>query len=137
MIQAPVIHIDGTDGRRILIAKHLLRMQKARGIFIDPHTLTHQSGIIGSGHTVNDFFIRDARGKYAHIHAPFGCQSQLSRHLITDDQIRSCHIEAFFRRLDQVQVDILAHRFSVQRGIRIGLYIAGRLLHISVFRTIL
>ena len=137
MIKAPVIHIDSTDGRRIPITQHLLRMQKARGIFINPHTLTHQSGIIGSGHTVNDFFIRNTRGKYPYIHATFCRQSQLSRHLITDDQIRSCHIEAFLRRLDQVQVDILTHRLSVQWRIRIGLYIAGCLLHISIFRTFL
>ena len=137
MIKAPVIHIDSTDGRRILITQHLLRMQKARGIFIDPHALAHQSGIIGSGHTVYDFFIRNAGGKYAHIHATFGCQPKLSRHLITDDQIRSCHIEAFLRRLDQVQVDILTHRLSVQWRIRIGLHIAGCLLHISIFRTFL
>ena len=112
-------------------------MQETRGIFINPHTLAHQSGIIGSGHTVDYFFIRNTGGKYPYIHATFCRQSQLSRHLITDDQIRSCHIEAFFRCLDQVQVDILSHRLSVQRRIRIGLYIAGRLLHISVFHTFL
>ena len=124
-IQTAEVHIDRAHNRHFIVTDHLLGMNKARRIFVDPHAFGCQTCIIASGNFIDQRLIRNTRRNNPHIHAAFRCQYQRTLHLITDNQIRRGDIDIFLRTLDHVQIDIFPGTLAIQWTVCIRLYITA------------
>ena len=125
-IQTPIVKINRSDCRDLIIHDYRLRMNKARRILIDLHARFNQLIIIRLRHQIHKFLIRDSRCDNPHIDPAFCRKCQRGYHLIVDNQIRRCNIHIMLCLVDHVQVDILTDDFIVHRRISIWLYVAIR-----------
>ena len=104
MIQTPVIQIDRTDHRSLVVRHKNFGMHKTRRILVNLHTGLHQFLIIRSGDDERIFFIRDMGHQDHHLDATPGRIRQRPDHLMIQDQIRRHDMYIFPCRIQDIQI---------------------------------
>ena len=136
MVQAAVVEVDGSAHRHPVIADADLAVTESRRIFIDFHAVARQCIVVGPRDAVDHLFVGDAGSDYPHIDAALGGQPHGVDHLLGDDQVRRDKPHIMLRLLDDAQIDILAHRLIVDRGIRKRLHKAPGFRKIRLIREV-
>ena len=125
MIQAPVVQIDRSAGRNGVIRDGHLAVAEARRILIDPHTVLHQSRVVGSGHGIDQLLVGNPRCYDPDIHAVFRSHAQHIVHLVRDNQIRRDEPGIFFRAAGNCGINTFPDMLALHRAVRVGLHNAA------------
>ena len=102
-------------------------MHKAAFILIDPHSGTHQIPVIGAGRHVNKPFVPAVGRNDPHVHAPLCRQAQGRHHAVIYDEVRGVDIHIVLSLVENLEIDMLPHIFSIQRTVGVGLHKSIRL----------
>ena len=89
-VQAPVVHIDGTNHRLGVIACKYLCMDKARCILINLYTCLQKLRVVGTRQQVRINLIRDVRHDDDRLNAALRRKGQRRDHITVQDQV-GCH----------------------------------------------
>jgi len=116
------IQVDRADHAEAVIRHEHLRMDKTGGILEDPYAAFDKGSVVRPGDGMDIPFIGDVGSDDSYIQAVFSGQGERRQHLVVDDEIRSRDIEIASGFRDEVEIDIFAHRFLIERAIPKGLH---------------
>ena len=106
VIQTPIVQIGCSDHGDLTVADTLLGMAESRRILINPNTLAYKTGIIGAGHCIDCFLVRNSRRNEFYIHAVFRRKDQRIDQFRINDQIRGHDVDIFPGLTEDIQVNI-------------------------------
>ena len=137
MVEGTIIQIKGSHRRHHMIYQNLLGMHKARSIFINSDSCPQEPRIVRPADGINKGLVRDSRKDNPHIYPSLCRKTQSPAHLIGNNQIGSCYVNAFRGGLNHIQIDVLTQGKAVSGRIGIGRAIALTGITIPVSRQII
>ncbi len=119
-IETAEIQVHGSDRADHVIRNKRLGMIKAVGIFVDFHARLNKAMVIRTSCNMNQFFIISERGDNSDINAAFCRKGKRRQKIVIHYKIRCVDVHIIFRVVDNLNVNMLADIFFVQRiiGIR-------------------
>ena len=118
--QAAVIEVHRPDGRGAVVADETLRVDKAGGVLIDFHPARQQHLIEAARHAEDELLVRDARHDDAHVHAALRRREHRVQQIVAEHEIGREEPRVVRRLRQKVDIEPVARRLGVERGVVIA-----------------
>ena len=104
-----VVKVDRSDDADLIVRQKSLCVDKSGRVLIDLHPAADQRKIVGAGERESDLFIGDMRRDETHVHPAFRRKNECLAQTVVDDEIGRHDPQIIARRVDDVDVHVLAY----------------------------
>ena len=110
-----VVEVDRPHHADCVVGEEALGVDESRRIFIDLHAALDERHIVGTGERKRDLLVGNEGRDDAHVHPSLGGEDERLAHAVVDDEVGRRDIDIFAGAADDVQIDVLAEVFIVER----------------------
>lgn len=96
------VEVDGAADAEIVVAEHAFSVDETGFVFIDFDAALEEGEVIGAGHEIDDFLVRDVRGNDLDIDAFFGGKGEGVHDFAVANEIRRGDAEGLGGAVNEV-----------------------------------
>lgn len=110
------VEVNSATDAVIVIAEHVFGVDEARFVFIDFDAAFDEGEVVGAGHEIDDFLVRDAWGDDSDVDAFFGGEGEGVHNFAVANEIWGGDAKGFGGAVDEVEIDVFGDGLVVDGG---------------------